>query len=126
MNSNRYDRNVPRRGRRNLGFQALTADIRQDGLPYPRRWWAIVTVGFAVFMTVAYTSMTNVALPSIARDLNVPPSSTIWIVNAYQVAIMLSLLPLASVPPRSSARWRTPLPCSSCSACCRASVPPAS
>lgn len=59
-----------------------------------RAWIAIVlTVGLAVMDgTVA-----NVALPSIAEDFGASPSATIWIVNGYQLAIVTSLLPLASL-----------------------------
>ena len=48
-------------------------------------------------MTVVDSSIANVALPTISADLKVDPSATVWIVNAYQIAILLSLLPLASL-----------------------------
>ena len=67
-----------------------------DGLPPPQRRWAIVTVGLAIFVTVMESTIVNVALPTIGADLRINASSSVWIVNAYQVAIMLSLLPLAS------------------------------
>jgi len=51
----------------------------------------------AIFMTVIDSSIANVALPTIAADLNVDAPATVWIVNAYQVAIVLALLPLASL-----------------------------
>jgi DHA2 family multidrug resistance protein-like MFS transporter len=38
----------------------------------------------------------SVAVCSNSAELNVAPSSSVWIVNAYQVAIMLALLPLSS------------------------------
>src|SRR5258708_1901207 len=68
-----------------------------DGLKQPQRFWAIVTTAIAIFMTVIDSSIANVALPTISADLNVDPSATVWIVNAYQVAIALALLPLASL-----------------------------
>ncbi len=71
--------------------------ITQDGLPPPQRRWAIVTVGLAIFLTVIDQTIVNVALPTIGADLIVDASSSVWIVNAYQVAIMLSLLPLSAV-----------------------------
>jgi DHA2 family multidrug resistance protein-like MFS transporter len=71
--------------------------ITQDGLPPPQRRWAIATVALAIFLTVVDQTIVNVALPTIAADLNVDASSSVWIVNAYQVAIMLSLLPLSAV-----------------------------
>jgi DHA2 family multidrug resistance protein-like MFS transporter len=68
-----------------------------DGLPQPQRFWAIATTAIAVFLTVVGASVANVALPTIAADLGVDPSASVWIVNAYQVAILVSLLPLASL-----------------------------
>jgi DHA2 family multidrug resistance protein-like MFS transporter len=38
-----------------------------------------------------------VALPTIATDLDASPAFSIWIVNGYQLAITISLLPLASL-----------------------------
>ena len=67
-----------------------------DGLPVRQRRWAILTIGLAVFITVIDQTIVNVALPTIGADLDIDPSSSVWIVNAYQMAIMLCLLPLAS------------------------------
>jgi DHA2 family multidrug resistance protein-like MFS transporter len=75
----------------------LKTSLPTDGLNQPQRFWAILTTGIAIFMTVIDSSIANVALPTISADLMVDPSATVWIVNAYQVAIMLSLLPFASV-----------------------------
>ena len=69
----------------------------QDGLPVPRRYWAALAVALAVIMAVLDGAIANVALPSIAVDLHASPASSIWIVNAYQLAITVSLLPLASL-----------------------------
>jgi len=48
-------------------------------------------------MTVLDSAIANVALPTIARDFGAAPSESIWIVNAYQLAIVTTLLPLASL-----------------------------
>ncbi|WP_016607204.1 MFS transporter, partial [Yersinia pestis] len=42
-------------------------------------------------------TIANVALPTIARDLNTSPATSIWVVNAYQLAITISLLSMASL-----------------------------
>ncbi|HET6308133.1 MAG TPA: MFS transporter, partial [Rhodopila sp.] len=39
----------------------------------------------------------NVALPTIAREVNTSPANSIWVVNAYQLAVTISLLPLSSL-----------------------------
>jgi DHA2 family multidrug resistance protein-like MFS transporter len=41
-----------------------------DGLPVPRRYWAIATIVLAISMSVLDSSIANVALPSIARDFH--------------------------------------------------------
>ncbi|KWV46813.1 multidrug MFS transporter [Bradyrhizobium macuxiense] len=68
-----------------------------DGLPHPQRNWAILTIALGLTMSVIDGSIANVALPTIARDLDASPAFSIWIVNGYQLAITISLLPLASL-----------------------------
>ena len=72
-------------------------EAASDGLPVPRRYWAAATIWAAISMTVLDGAIANVALPTIARDLSALPAESIWIVNAYQLAIVVSLLPLASL-----------------------------
>lgn len=73
------------------------ADQPEDGLPWPRRLWAMVTIGLAITVSVLDSSIANVALPTIAGDMSASPATAIWIVNAYQLAITMTLLPLAAL-----------------------------
>jgi MFS transporter, DHA2 family, multidrug resistance protein len=68
-----------------------------DGVPVPQRYWAIFAIGLSLFLAVIDGVIANVALPTIARDVHASPSASIWVVNAYQLAIIISLLPLASL-----------------------------
>jgi DHA2 family multidrug resistance protein-like MFS transporter len=68
-----------------------------DGLPLPQRYRAILTIALGITMSVIDGAIANVALPTIAADLKASPSFSIWIVNGYQLAITISLLPLASL-----------------------------
>jgi DHA2 family multidrug resistance protein-like MFS transporter len=68
-----------------------------DGLPIPRRYWATATIWLAMSMSVLDASIANIALPTIARDLGADPVSAIWVVNAYQIAITMTLLTVASL-----------------------------
>jgi MFS transporter, DHA2 family, multidrug resistance protein len=68
-----------------------------DGLPQPQRRRAMLTVAIAVAMSVLVTSIANIALPTIAHDMNATPAASIWVVNAYQLAVTVTLLPFASV-----------------------------
>jgi DHA2 family multidrug resistance protein-like MFS transporter len=71
--------------------------IEMDGLPPGRRRWALMAQSMVIAMAVLDGSITNIALPSIASDLHIQPAESIWVVNAYQLAITISLLPLASL-----------------------------
>jgi DHA2 family multidrug resistance protein-like MFS transporter len=71
--------------------------VEQDGLPTPQRYWAAATIWLALTLSVLDGSIANVALPTIAGDLNSRPADSIWVVNAYQLAIVVSLLPMAAV-----------------------------
>jgi DHA2 family multidrug resistance protein-like MFS transporter len=66
-------------------------------LPLPRRYWATLTVTLAVAMAVLDGAIANVALPTIAIDVGASPADSIWVVNAYQLATTVALLPLASL-----------------------------
>ncbi len=68
-----------------------------DGLPPRDRWRAMLAVAIAVSMSVLVTSIANIALPTIARDMDVTPAASIWVVNAYQLAVTVTLLPFASM-----------------------------
>ncbi|HEV7690771.1 MAG TPA: MFS transporter, partial [Hyphomonadaceae bacterium] len=74
--------------------------MEQDGLPTPQRHWAVVAMAFGITLAVIDSAIANVALPTIAADLNTPPAASIWVVNGYQLAITVSLLPLSSLGDR--------------------------
>lgn len=71
-----------------------------DGLPAPRRYWAIAGISLGITLAVIDSAIANVALPTIAQDLNAEPAHSIWVVNGYQLAITVSLLPLSSLGDR--------------------------
>lgn len=71
--------------------------LAADGLPPPERLRAMITLAIAVAMSVLDSSVANIALPTIAHELHATPASSIWVVNAYQLAVTVSLLPLASL-----------------------------
>jgi len=68
-----------------------------DGLPAPQRGWAVTTLVLAVGMASLDTSIANTALPTIAADLLASPAASVWVINAYQLALVVSLLPFASL-----------------------------
>ncbi|WP_082173269.1 MFS transporter [Methylobacterium platani] len=68
-----------------------------DGLPGRERLWAMLAIGIAMSMAVLDGAIVNVALPVMARDLQVGPGAAIFITNGYQLAVTAALLPLASL-----------------------------
>ena len=71
-----------------------------DGLPLPRRWWAIAAISFGTAVMVLDTNIANVALPTIARDLGVTNSAVTNVVAIYQLVLVMVLLPFASLGDR--------------------------
>ena len=68
-----------------------------DGLDVPRRYWAWAAIIVALTLSVLDGAIANVALPTIAEEFRATPSVSIWIVNGYQLAIAVSLLPLSAL-----------------------------
>ena len=52
----------------------------------PRRWWALIVLAFAQFITIMDTSIIGVALPDIQEALGFSPEALSWVFNAYVVA----------------------------------------
>jgi DHA2 family multidrug resistance protein-like MFS transporter len=69
----------------------------EDGVPFPQRYWAIMTLVVGMVVSVLDSSLANIALPTIARDIGATAAQSIWVINAYQLAVVISLLPLASL-----------------------------
>jgi MFS transporter, DHA2 family, multidrug resistance protein len=68
-----------------------------DGLPVPARYWSALAIWVALTMAILDSAIANVALPTIARDLSSAPAESIWVISAYQLTIVVSLLPLAAL-----------------------------
>ncbi|RQO39823.1 MFS transporter [Variovorax sp. KBW07] len=68
-----------------------------DGLASPERGWAMLVIILGLIVAVLDGTIVNLALPGIARELQASPSQAIWVVNAYQIATLVMLLPLASL-----------------------------
>ena len=57
-----------------------------DGLPNPRRIWAVIAASLALIMSVLDANIVNVVLPTLSREFGTSPSTTIWVMNAYPPA----------------------------------------
>ena len=76
------------------------ADRELDGLPLPRRYAAVAAILGAIVLVVLDGAIANVALPTIALQLRAAPADAVWIVTAYQLAIVMFLLPASAIGER--------------------------
>ena len=83
-----------------IAVAAQSAHAANDGLPQPQRRHAMVVVILGIAVAVLDGTIVNLALPGIARELQADPAHAIWVVNAYQIATLVMLLPLASLGDR--------------------------
>ncbi len=62
----------------------------------------------AIFLAAALASLdiaiANTALPAIAASVNASPADSIWVVKAYQLAVVAVLLPFAALGDRIGPR----------------------
>lgn len=69
----------------------------RDGLPRHKMVPAVIAVCLAVGMATLDTAIINTALPTVASGIGTDSASVIWVVNAYQLAMVATLLPFASL-----------------------------
>jgi DHA2 family multidrug resistance protein-like MFS transporter len=57
----------------------------------------MAAIMIAVSLATLDTAIANTALPNIAADLHSTPAASVWIINAYQLAMVATLLPFAAL-----------------------------
>lgn len=75
----------------------MTALAPPDGLPQPQRRYAMLAIMMGLAVAVLDTTIMNLALPAITHELHASAPEAIWLVNAYQIASLVLLLPLATL-----------------------------
>jgi len=68
-----------------------------DGLEKGQLIWAVIALSLGVGMSALDTAIANTALPAMADQLHATPANSVWIVNAYQLAMVATLLPVAAL-----------------------------
>ena len=71
-----------------------------DGLPVPQRYWSMAAILLGISLTVLDSTIVNLALPDITRHFGASAASSVWVVNAYQLATLTLLLPCANLGER--------------------------
>ena len=72
--------------------------------PQGTQWMALLYLLMAVFLGSLDQSVANTALPAIGAALHSTPAESVWVVHAYQLAVVAVLLPLAALGDRWGAR----------------------
>ena len=80
------------------------APVPTDGLPTPRRYVAIGALSFGSALVVIDGGIATVALPTIARDLQVDSAAAVLVVTVYQLTLVMSLLPFSALGDRIGLR----------------------
>lgn len=80
-----------------LSFARQTPYPVGEGVPPTERLSALLAVLIAVSMSSLDTAIANTALPTIARDLGTTDANSIWVISAYQLAMVAAILPAAAL-----------------------------
>lgn len=75
----------------------IVGNMDWDGLHGRQLYYAVTAIFSGLFLSVIDGTICNVALPSIAKELAVSSSDSVWIVNAFQLVIVMVLLPFSSL-----------------------------
>ncbi len=75
----------------------ISAPVRPDGLHGAARQRAMLAIALSVLLSTLDYAVANVALPTIAHDIHCSAADSIWVINGYQLATLIGLLPLASL-----------------------------
>src|SRR5882762_10516623 len=59
----------------------------------PRKWWVLASVACGTFMATLDSSIVNIALPTLTKELSVDLYQVKWVVIAYLLCITCFVLP---------------------------------
>jgi EmrB/QacA subfamily drug resistance transporter len=77
----------------------MTLDYKQTK-EYRRRWWTLLAIAVSVLIIVLDTTIVNIALPTLQRELDATMSQLQWISNAYILAFGALMLTMGALGDR--------------------------
>ncbi len=81
-----------------LSFFPYLCGMNKEKIAFiPKQYVAVVAVWLAIMMSVLDGTIMNVALPTLSHEFHVTASTAIWVVNAYQLVVVMTLLSFASL-----------------------------
>ncbi|CAN7381424.1 MFS transporter [Phenylobacterium sp. LjRoot225] len=72
----------------------------EDGLPGRRRLAAILALSLGTLVASLDNGGVNIALPTLAHELNIAPSATVLVVTVYQLILIMTVLPFSALGDR--------------------------
>lgn len=72
---------------------------------HPRRWWALGAVAVSLLVVGLDLTVLNVALPTLATDLDASTSQLQWFANAYTLVLAALLLPAGLIGDRLGQKY---------------------
>ena len=81
----------------NNNAEHITGNLEWDGLSRPKIYYAVASLWCGIFLSVMDGNICNVALPTISQELGVSSADSIWVVNSFQLVIMMTLLSFSSI-----------------------------
>ena len=70
----------------------MSDQIHPDGLPLPRRYFAMLAIAIGIAMAVLDGTVVNVALRTIGEDLGASLAELQWITNGYLLSLSSLIL----------------------------------
>lgn len=67
---------------------------------YQLRWWTLGVMAISILIIVIDSSIVNIALPTLQRELNTSMSELQWIINAYIMAFAAPMLMMGALGDR--------------------------
>src|SRR5690349_5791249 len=58
-----------------------------------QKWWVLASIACGTFMATLDSSIVNIALPTLTKELDTPLSHVRWVIIIYLFVITCSLLP---------------------------------
>jgi len=75
-------------------------DSVKDARVYQMRWWTLLVIAISVLIVVLDSTIVNIALPTLQRELNTTISELQWIINAYIMSFAALMLTMGALGDR--------------------------
>jgi len=61
-----------------------------------KRIWTLIATSTVTVLSMMDQTIANTALPTIAHDINASAAASIWVINGYQLALTVGIVPMAA------------------------------